>query len=130
MATKVSRRREVVALVNLIESGSSMKRVASILAAYLAENNRLRDAELYLRDIRAELEHRFGLVSVDVKSARELTGELEKQISQFIKKETGAKEVEIIKTVDKELVGGVVISTTEAELDNSIRTKLQKLRSI
>ena len=130
MAIKISRRKEVAGLVNMIESGSSMKQVAVALAAYLAENRRLRDSELYLRDIRAEIGRRFGLVSANVESARELTATLEKQISQFIKKETNAKEVEIIKTVDKSLVGGVVISTTDAELDNSIRTKLQKLRSI
>lgn len=130
MATKVSRRREVIALVNLIEAGASMERVAQVLAAYLVDNHTIRDAELYLRDIRGELERRFGLVSADVKSARELTDKLEKQISEFIKKETRAKNVEIIKTVDESLVGGVIISTTDAELDNSIRTKLQKLRSI
>lgn len=130
MAVKVSRRREVIGLVNLIESGSDMKHVAAVLAAYLTENHRLRDVELYMRDIRAELENRFGLVSADVKTARKLSDDLEQQISQFIKNETDAKSVEIIETVDKSLVGGVVISTTDAELDNSIRTRLQRLRSI
>ena len=130
MAIKVSRRREVIALVNLIESGASMKKTAEILAAYLADNHQLRDAELYLRDIRAELERRFGLASADVASARKLSGELEKQVKHFVKKATGAREVEIIKTVDEDLIGGVVISTTDAKFDNSIRTKLQKLKRV
>lgn len=130
MAVKVSRRREVAALVNLIEDGASMKKVASILAAYLADNHQTRLMELYLLDIRAELERRFGLVAVDVATAGRLTSELEKQIDRYIKSATGASEVEVIKTVDENLIGGVVISTTDATLDNSIRTKLQKLRSI
>ena len=127
---KVSRRREVIALVNMIEAGASMKKVAEVLAAYLAENRQLKNAELYLRDIRSELERRFGLVSANVSSARELNDELEKQICGFIKKTTNAKEIEILKSVDKNLIGGVIISTTEAELDNSVRTRLQKLRSV
>ncbi|GHU09735.1 hypothetical protein FACS189431_8250 [Alphaproteobacteria bacterium] len=130
MAVKVSRRREVVALVNLLENGASAKKVAQILAAYLVENHQARAAELYLRDVRAEIERRFGHASVEVASARQLSADIEKQIEHFIKKSTDARSVEIIKTVDEDLVGGVVISTTDAEMDGSVRTKLRKLRSI
>jgi F0F1-type ATP synthase delta subunit len=94
------------------------------------ENRQLRNAELYLRDIRTELERRFGLVSADVTSARKLNDELEKQVRSFIKSSTNAKEIEIMEAIDEDLIGGVVISTTEAELDNSVRSRLQKLRSV
>ena len=130
MATKFSRRKVVSALVDMLESGATTKKIAETLAAYLIENRATRDMELYLYDIRAELEERFGLVAADVKSAKEITATLEKQIADFIKKTTNAKQVEVIKTVDKDLIGGVVISTTDAELDMSIQSKLQKLRSI
>ena len=130
MATKFSRRKVVSALVDMLESGATTKKIAETLAAYLIENRATRDMELYLYDIRAELEERFGLVAADVKSAKEITATLEKQIADFIKKTTNAKQVEVIKTVDKDLIGGVVISTTDAELDMSIQSKLPKLRSI
>jgi F-type H+-transporting ATPase subunit delta len=130
MSVKVSRRREVIAVVNLLENGVSTKKAAQVLAAYLAENHQTRSAELYLRDIRGEIERRFGHVSAEVASARQLSTELEKQVEHFIKKSTGARTVETIKTVEPDLVGGVVISTTDAEMDGSIKTRLQKLRKI
>ncbi|MDR2524223.1 MAG: F0F1 ATP synthase subunit delta [Candidatus Nomurabacteria bacterium] len=130
MPAKVSRRREVAVIVDLLERGKSAKQIAVALATYLREKRQTRLAELYLRDIRAEIQRRFGLVSAEVTSASKLSDELEREIKTFIKNQTDAQKVEIIKTVDPDLIGGVVISTTDAEMDASVRTKLQKLRSI
>lgn len=130
MATKLSRRKVVTALIDMIEDGISTKKVAEILAAYLFSNGLTREAELYMYDIRAELEERFGLLTADVTSAKKISAKIEKQITDFLEKTTNAKQIELIKTIDESLIGGVVISTTDAELDMSIRGKLQKIRSI
>lgn len=127
---KISRRKIVIALVDMLEKGESVDRVAKILAAYLVESNQTRSAELYLRDIEFSLAQRFGIVTAYVHSARQLNRKTEEQIEQLLKTTTNAKEIEMIKIENPSLIGGVVIRTVDAELDGSVRTKLQKLRSI
>lgn len=127
---KISRRKIVTALVDMLEKGESVDRVAKILAAYLVESNQTRSAELYLRDIEFSLAQRFGIVTAYVHSARQLNRKTEEQIEQLLKTTTNAKEIEMIKIENPSLIGGVVIRTVDAELDGSVRTKLQKLRSI
>lgn len=127
---KISRRKVVTALVDMLEKGESVDRVAKILAAYLIESNQTRNTELYLRDIEFDLAQRFGIVTAYVYSARQLNRKTEEQIEQLLKNTTNAKEIEMIKIENPSLIGGVVVKTVDAELDGSVRTKLQKLRSI
>lgn len=130
MAIKFSRRLVAEKLVDMLESGQSMKSVMKRLAAYLIDNHQTRQAELYLRDIRRVLEERNSYLVVDVSSANKLNETLKEQISGFMKNQTNAKTVEIISTVNPELISGVVISTTEAVYDGSLKNRIKKLRTI
>jgi ATP synthase F1 delta subunit len=100
------------------------------LAAYLIDNKLTKQTELYLRDIRRVLAQRHGLVAVEVASAHNLSEQLEQSIVKFIEKATAAKIVEVIDTVDQDLISGVVISTTDAVYDGSLKNKIKKLRAI
>jgi ATP synthase F1 delta subunit len=130
MATKISRRLVVEKVIDLIERGGDVKRPAKLLAAYLVENKLTRQLELYLRDVQRLLNERYGLVSAEVASAHQLTDSFEKAIVEFIKKETSARDVEIINTVQPDLISGVVISTTDAVYDGSLKNKIKKLKAI
>lgn len=127
---KISRRLVVNSLVDMLESGRPAKEVAETLAAYLIDTRQTRNAELFLRDIGLATENRFGLTMAYVTSARELTPKTRKAVETLVKTARGAKEVEMIEAIDKNLVGGIIIKTADAELDGSVRTKLRKLRSI
>lgn len=127
---RTSRRLVVSALVDMLEAGKSSKEVARILAAYLVESGRVRDVELYLRDIELAVADRFGVATARVSSARSLSDKTREQIKKLVKTSVGAKEVEMVETTDPGLIGGVVIQTADAELDSSVRTKLRNLRSI
>jgi ATP synthase F1 delta subunit len=130
MAVKISRRLVAEKVVDLIEQGGNVQRAALMLAAYLVDNKLTRQSELYLRDIRRVLAERRAQVSVEVASAHQLTQELRDSIGEFIKRETAAKDVEIIDTVNQDLISGVVISTTDAVYDASVRSKIKKLKAI
>lgn len=130
MAVKFSRRLVAEKIVDMLEADQNIKSVMNKLAAYLIENHQTRQAELYLRDIRRVLEERKSYLAVDVKSANELNETLKEQISDFMKNQTNSKEVEIISTVNPELISGVVISTTEAVYDGSLKNRIKKLRTI
>jgi F0F1-type ATP synthase delta subunit len=132
MAAKISRRLVVEKVVDLIERGSSIKHVAGLLAGYLVENRLTRQSEMYfyLRDIRRVLAERYNQVSVEVASAHQLTQKLQDDIIKFIKREAATDDVEIIDSVDQNLISGVVISTTDLVFDGSLKNKIKKLKAI
>lgn len=124
-----SRRKVVSALLDLLDAGKKSPQIAEILAAYLLENGALRSADLYLKDLRAEIARRYDLMSAEVTSAHQLEADFEAQIVQFVKKQTGARQVEIISKIDRSLISGVVISTTDSEYDGSLKQRIKKLRA-
>lgn len=128
--TKYSRRQITSALIDMLEADVPAKRVAQVLAAYLIESRQTRNVELYLRDIEIGIADRLGIVTAHVSSAKKLRQETLTQIKNFIVKSSDAKTVETIEKIDPNLIGGVIIETADSELDGSIRTKLQQLRSI
>ena len=127
---RYSRREVVRGMINLLESGVPAKRVASILSTYLFTTNQTRNIELYLRDIEIEIANRFDKTTAHVASARQLGPETKKRIKQLIKDKYNTKDVELIEDINPRLIGGIIITTADSELDGSIQTKLQQLRSI
>jgi F0F1-type ATP synthase delta subunit len=128
--TKYSRRRVINAIIDMLAMGTPAKQVAKTLAAYLVETKQTRDVELYLKDIESETSRRLGTATVHVSSARELSQATHRRIKQLITDSSGAKNVEIIETIDPNLIGGIVATTADSELNGSVRAKLQQLRSI
>lgn len=128
--SKISRRKVIASLVDMLEARTSSEKVAHLLAAYLVETRQTRSKELYLRDLEMAVAERFGTVTAYVSSARQLPAKTREQVKQFIKAASRAKEVELVEQTDPGLIGGIVIQTADAELDGSVRTKLRNLRSI
>ena len=130
LRTKYSRRRVVNAVIDMLAAGVSTKEVAQALAAYLAETKQTRDVELFLRDIESETAHRLGVATVHVSSARALSQATPRRIKQLVADSSGAKNIDVVETVDPSLIGGIVAKTADSELDGSVRAKLQQLRRI
>lgn len=130
MAGKPSRRKIAQFLADALANGESPKRVAKVLISYLAESKQLRMVELYMRDIQTELANRHGHVAAEVISARKLSSDVRQNLIKLVRDETDAKTVELMETIDEELIGGVLLRTPDAEMDNSVAKTLTKLRSI
>jgi F-type H+-transporting ATPase subunit delta len=94
-------------------------------AAWLVDRRRDREARYLARDIAAILAER-GHVLAQVTTARKLSAEAQTEIEHFIKKETGARELELVTSVDPKLVGGVVVELPTASLDASVKAKLDR----
>lgn len=69
-----------------------------------------------------------GIVSAKIVSSVELTKEHEAQIVSYIKKNSGAKEINLEKVVDEDIIGGVIIRFGDYLLDNSISTQINNLK--
>lgn len=129
-APKASRRQVIAALINMLETGKSVRQVARTLAAYLVETRQTRNAELYIRDFELAAAERLGVTAAYVYSASELSDKVRKQVEQLVKAKSGTKAVEMVEKIKPELIGGIIIKTADAELDGSVRTKLRNLRSV
>lgn len=126
----ISRRRVAKFIAKQLANGESVSRTAKVLAAYLVDNKQKRQLNLFVRDIETELANEYGHLAADITAARKLTTETKRALSEMLQRETGVKSVELIETIDPQLIGGVVVKTPEAELDTSLKTKLTRLKAI
>ena len=79
--------------------------------------------DAYLR----ELARRRGEVTAQVTAARALTPDQETALGAALKNIVGGK-VEVDLKVDPSLIGGLVVRVGSRMIDNSLRTKLEKLQ--
>jgi ATP synthase F1 delta subunit len=100
------------------------------LAAYLIETRRTAEADLIVNDIEHELYEQTGQLVVDVTSARPLTDSVRRSLTELLAARTKAKKVTLTEDTDASLLGGLVAKTADAELDASVRTKLNRLATI
>ena len=98
------------------------------LAAYLVDEGKAKDAELYVRSIESTLLSR-GVAVADIITARELTTEMQQAIEQLIGRETGAEKVELRSRVEPALLGGFRLDPPDARLDASVKHSLDTLRT-
>lgn len=131
MNPKVSRRqlaRTVAA--KLLAEPARREHWVRALAAYLVETDRTDEADQVLNAIAHELLEQDGLLAVEVTSARPLTDNIRTELTDYLKKATGAAKVQMAEQVDADLVGGLVARTPNQELDTSVRSQLRRLASI
>lgn len=92
----------------------------------LADNRRLAllpEIATLFNSFRAELER---TIDIDVSSAFELTDAQQQQLAQALSKKLD-RNVRIDATLDKSLIGGLVVRTGDLVIDASVRGKLTKL---
>jgi F-type H+-transporting ATPase subunit delta len=68
-------------------------------------------------------------VRVTLKTAFPLSGEMQKYITENLKKMTG-QEVEVNLEDDKSLLGGIVIGVGDTLYDGSIKNQLNNMRNL
>lgn len=69
-----------------------------------------------------------GRVNARVTSAAPLGDAAREQVSRFVQKQTGAKEVVLQTEENTEIVGGLVIRFEDKIFDTSIQSQIQKLK--
>lgn len=107
----------------------SVKQAVTELAALLLEYRMHDQVEELILDIAKEYQLQHGVVEADVVSARKLSTELKRQLERRVKQSTGAKKVLLHEQVDSSLLGGMILTAPDMELDTSLKTKLAKLRA-
>ena len=93
----------------------------------VASNRRLFALPQMIEAYLKELARRRGEVVADVRTALELTPDQTTALEDQLKKSVGRK-VSMNITVDRDLLGGMVVRVGSRMIDSSVRTKLSKLQ--
>jgi F-type H+-transporting ATPase subunit delta len=92
----------------------------------LASNRRLKELESMLKAVTENVSARRGELRAKVESAIELSSAQKKSLEDQLAKTIG-RPVAIDATVNKELIGGVTITLGSLMIDDSIKTKLERM---
>ena len=93
----------------------------------VAENRRLFALAGMIKAYQTLLAESRGEVNAEVVSAKALTDAQLAGIEDALKKAIGSK-VQVDQRVDETLLGGLVVRVGSRMVDNSLKTKLQKMR--
>lgn len=126
MITKLSRRKIATVVAERLLEGD--KTIIKDLAGYLFYTKQTRSINLLVRDIENALLDK-GVLVAKVVSAHDLADSVKKQIDAFLLDESGANSVQVQYSINKDLIGGIQVSTPQAILDTSIKNKLQWLKA-
>lgn len=94
----------------------------------LVANNDLGKADKIIAEFVFIWNREHGLVQAEVISARQVDKESAKAIERYVKELSGARQVELSKTVDEKLLAGFVLKFNDLVLDGSLKTKISELK--
>lgn len=105
------------------------KKATKELAALLVDQRLHSQVEDILVDISKVYAQVHGIIDAEARTAYPLSDGLKKELIERVKQSTGAKTVILHEEIDESLLGGVIVSAPDMELDLSLKTKLVKLRA-
>jgi F0F1-type ATP synthase delta subunit len=127
---RVSRRALARYAADQLLGGASPAELAGRLAASLVESGRAADRQFLLEDIAWELEQRGELVIGHATTAIPLNKSLEAALKAQLKETTKAREILLEKHIDKAILGGLKLETSNNIWDLSVAHKLAQLREV
>jgi len=104
------------------------KKATKELAALLVDQRLHSQVEDILVDISKVYAQVHGIIDAEARTAYPLSDGLKKELIERVKQSTGAKTVILHEEIDRNLLGGVIVSAPDMELDLSLKTKLTRLR--
>ncbi len=113
--------------VEAIASKAKLQDITTNFLKLLAENGRLDMIVPMIKAVRKEISVRRGEVVADVKSAFPLDVKQQQDLQAALKKAVG-KEIAIKVEIDKDLIGGMVVTVGSQMFDASVKRKLERLR--
>lgn len=121
--TRAQQSQAMTAIMDKAGTGEMTRRFVLLVA----RNRRLFALDRMIAAYLAELARRRGEITAQVTSATALDDEQHRALVETLRNEVGAKvQVEI--DVDPSLIGGLIVRVGSRMIDNSLRSKLQRLQ--
>lgn len=102
--------------------------ITAKIAGYLLAERRVDEAELIVRETEAALADR-GVVVADLTSASGLSAESRVAIEKFLGVSMNAQRVAFREATDPTVIGGVRVEAAGQQLDATLRSRLNKLKT-
>jgi F-type H+-transporting ATPase subunit delta len=117
-------RARAAALRDLLAQGDELLRNFLLVLADKGRSGRLEEIAREFERLMAEHE---GIIHAELTTAIELSDQEERQLLKQIEEASGRK-VEARRSVDPDLIGGIVLQVGSHRLDASVRGRLERLR--
>ena len=122
-------RDEVVGAISALAKKMELSLMVSSTLGLMAQTRRLPMVPALIEAVRAKIADEKGEITAEVTSAQNLTAAQEKELAATLKESVG-KNVKIKATVDKSLIGGLIIKVGSKMIDSSIKSKLSNLQNV
>ena len=117
---------EQLGVVKQIAKKAKLDNLTANFLGAIVENGRLSLLPTIVKAVDDEISSRKGEVKATVTSARKLSAAQVKNLSDNLKKATGTN-VDIELNVDDSIIGGLVIKVGSLLIDQSVKTRLERL---
>lgn len=129
MAHKLTRRQVARYAAGQLAMGGDRRAIFHQLAQWLIDAKMTRSADLLIADIKHYLALEHNIVYAEVITARGLEAGMQSEIEALLKVDTKT-QVKIENLRDDAIIGGVIVRTSENELDASIARRIKNMKAL
>ncbi|MGH7234435.1 MAG: F0F1 ATP synthase subunit delta [Candidatus Saccharimonadales bacterium] len=123
-------RRQIASAISELSLKTKPDKLANEVAAYLLSEGRSNELDSLMRDV-IEDRSEHGVVEVSAVSAHELDQKSITDIKHEVKTHyPNAREIIVSPKLDKSIIGGVRLELTNARLDLSLVSKLNRFKQL
>jgi len=110
--------------------GENLNRVIQSFSNILVRHNQVSKINRIITEFKELWNKENNFASVEIVSARALSGETLDSLKAYAEKKIDCSGVEVKNTIDEKLIGGVVIKYADHLFDSSIRSRIMNLKKI
>lgn len=121
---KVTRKQLAAAIAELMRT-KPLERVAKEVAAYLAAERRTKELDSLMRDVMQYRAQYEGVIEADAYSAYPLSSQVKAEIKRIL----DADKLVLNEIIDKNVIGGVRVESSDTQLDLTVRSRLERLKA-
>ncbi len=129
MSLRLTRRQVARYAAQELVSGADTTKLVKQLAEWLKETKSLRSSGLLVEDIKYFLAHDHDTLYAQVTTAHEVSQKLLDDVTALLSRE-GYATVVVDQTKDESLLGGLIVRTSDKELDASVARGIKHIKAL
>ena len=94
----------------------------------LARKNALKFSKRIIDEFKKYYNKQNGILEIEIKSREKLETDFEKKLKEKFKKSWKVTEVDLKSSVDKSLIGGLVLGIDDMIIDDSLKGNLKRIK--
>jgi F-type H+-transporting ATPase subunit delta len=112
-----------------IDKKADLDAIAKNTVRFLAKRNMLGKSQALLGKLEDIVSKKEGIIRAKITTKNKLKGDQMDEVKKMIRDRYEAKEVQLIETLDPDLLGGIKIEIGDEIIDLSLKNRLTKLEN-